>query len=274
MISVMADEKHKEYFKLYYFQYMIIGLCTILFLYSEISLVPRGQNIEFSLDDSSISKRYVPNELVGPLECLILSVGLSNMVVFWTCMFDKDLLKKNRVKRLRERPDGISNDFHFMHTSILCLMLIISINAALTGALKLIIGNLRPDFVDRCIPDLQKMSDSDSLVFGLDICKQTNKWILYEGLKSTPSGHSSFIVSTMGFTYLWQRVFTTRNTRSCIWCPLLALVVMVSRVIDHRHHWYDVVSGAVLAFLVIYCCWKWTFTNLAKRDILPSPVSV
>lgn len=81
---------------------MIIGLCTILFLYSEISLVPRGQNIEFSLDDPSISKRYVPNELVGPLECLILSVGLSNMVVFWTCMFDKDLLKKNRVKRLRE----------------------------------------------------------------------------------------------------------------------------------------------------------------------------
>ena len=130
----MADEKHKEYFKLYYFQYMIIGLCTILFLYSEISLVPRGQNIEFSLDDPSISKRYVPNELVGPLECLILSVGLSNMVVFWTCMFDKDLLKKNRVKRLRERPDGISNDFHFMHTSILCLMLIISINYDLKGA--------------------------------------------------------------------------------------------------------------------------------------------
>ncbi|CAI4057878.1 hypothetical protein SUVZ_02G6060 [Saccharomyces uvarum] len=274
MVSVMVDEKHKEYFRLYYFQYMITGLCTILFLYSEISLVPRGQNIQFSLDDPSITKRYVPSELVGPLGCLILSVGLSNLVVLWSCMFDKDQLKKNRVTWLRERPDGISKDFHFMHTSLLCLMLIISINAAVTGALKLIIGNLRPDFVDRCMPDLQKISDSDSSVFGLDICKQTNKWVLYEGLKSTPSGHSSFIVSTMGFTYLWQKAFTTRTARSYIWCPLLALVVMVSRVVDHRHHWYDVVSGAALAFLVIYACWKWTFVNVAKRDILPSPVSL
>ena len=127
---------------------------------------------------------------------------------------------------------------------------------------------------DRCMPDLQKISDSDSSVFGLDICKQTNKWVLYEGLKSTPSGHSSFIVSTMGFTYLWQKEFTTRTTRSYIWCPLLALVVMVSRVVDHRHHWYDIVSGAALAFIVIYACWKWTFVNVAKRDILPSPVSL
>lgn len=68
-------------------------------------------------------------------------------------MFDKDLLKKNRVKRLRERSDGISNDFYFMYISILCLMLIISINVVLIGVLKLIIGNLRFDFVDRCIFD-------------------------------------------------------------------------------------------------------------------------
>lgn len=243
----------------------------IFFLYSELGLVPRSNNVKFQLNNPRISKSYVEDEVVGGIECILMSVLISTSVLLWYCTWGKESLRKQHGAWITNRPDWISKDFHFMHVSLLCLALVLTINGALTNSLKLIIGNFRPDFLARCMPKDVTTSKSD--FYGLDICQQEDKGILYEGLKSTPSGHSSFITSGLGFIFIWQSKYVIGKYWRHIWCLILMAIVMISRITDHRHHWYDVLSGCSLGCSIIYCCWRWVFSTRPGAT-LPIPVSI
>ena len=269
------------YLEIYLLQYLCVGIGLFFFFYTEFMMVPRTDKVKFQWDNPNISKSYVENELVNGTDCLLLSVFVSSFVVVWHCVFGK--VSGRKISSTAHagvdggdndigggRPKGISKEVHLLHISLLCLSLILTINGALTNALKLSIGNLRPDFLARCQPIIQAASEPNKY-YTLEACKQANKAILYEGLKSTPSGHSSFISSSMGFLFFWQCYFVAGNNARHLWCPLLAFIVMVSRITDHRHHWYDLIFGAFVGLSTVFFCWKWIFTKSAK-SLLPSPV--
>jgi membrane-associated phospholipid phosphatase len=69
----------------------------------------------------------------------------------------------------------------------------LSIGAAftITGALKNAIGKPRPDLISRCIVDESKIAPGKYVLQTIDICTQTDNYILQDGFKSFPSGHSS-----------------------------------------------------------------------------------
>lgn len=258
-----------EYTRMYSPQLLATVFCSILFLFTEFKLVPRLENKRFRLDDKSIGKSHISNELISGFEVITMSALISGLIVVWFCTFGKDSLRKFHGNWTNMKPESSSTRGHFFFISVLCLSLILSLNGAVTGCLKLVIGNFRPDFIARCEPALDKASDLTKY-YGLDICQQQNKRLLYEGLKSTPSGHSSLITSGLGFAYYWQKQFVSSHHTRHIWCIVLILLVMMSRITDHRHHWYDVVSGCIIGIAMIAASWRWVFSPRSSTYELPA----
>ncbi|SCU99036.1 LAME_0G01574g1_1 [Lachancea meyersii CBS 8951] len=237
-----------------------------LFAWSELFLHPRLSK-QFRMDDPAINKSFIPNETVTSLQCLLIAFPLPLVVLTWWCLVGSDSIIQNRYLARSHagvaKPDWVHAKLHLYHASCVALVLILGINGVLTNGLKLVVSNARPDFVARCKP-----KDSHAPYISYDQCTETNQWVLFEGLKSTPSGHSSFAAAGLGFLYLWQVRHTRVSQLRHIWCPVMCLVVMVSRVADHRHHWYDVMSGCALGLSVCALVWR----NLMREEttqILP-----
>lgn len=267
-----------SYLRAYALQYTIITLCGVFFLYSEYDLAPRWQTITFQLNNPKINKKFIHKELVSDVECVLMAVLISSGVLFWYCMIrsHSQSFRKMNGAWGNNRPEWLTKERHLFHVSMVCLALIFTINGALTNSLKLIIGNLRPDFLDRCQPDFGRMKENEpNAYYTIDICQQKNLRLLYDGLKSTPSGHSSFITCGLGFIYYWQNKFIIGNSIRNIWCIFLIAIVMASRIVDHKHHWYDVISGALLGVAIIVSCWKWMFNpKRSPSSLLPAPISL
>lgn len=81
----------------------------------------------------------------------------------------------------------------------------------ITQGIKNLVGVPRPDLLDRCQPDLINLSnyyvggygqefDPRWMLVSADICTQTDQYMLRDGFRSFPSGHSSF--SWSGLLYL------------------------------------------------------------------------
>lgn len=264
--------KYALSFSIYYW---IIGLNVLIFLYSEFVYIPGTEKVHFKRNDPKISKSYVPHELVGNWACLFISGGIALIVITGYCTAAKSYLRKlNAAAWLSKRPEYVTKEWHLLSTSIVCLLLIMTVNGALTCMLKLLIGNLRPDFLARC--QLEPTTASTEEFYTIEACHQKDKSILYDGLKSTPSGHSSFVTCGLGFLFMWQRRFVIGHYARHLWCILLAIIVMISRIIDHRHFWYDVLSGSLVGLLTLYICWNRLFNHVTSspRDSqLPLPVT-
>lgn len=89
------------------------------------------------------------------------------MTVIATCLLAKDKTKTTIV-------------------AVLGLSLAVSSTYLVTSMLKIYIGKLRPDFLARCKPDVQRSSVWSVICTG-------NEDIIIAGRKSMPSGHTSSI---------------------------------------------------------------------------------
>jgi diacylglycerol diphosphate phosphatase/phosphatidate phosphatase len=78
--------------------------------------------------------------------------------------------------------------FHLLHVTLLGFVQVFVLNGFLTNMFKLWIGNMRPDFLARCQPAAG--TPVDKFVTAA-VCTTKSTRILYDGFKSTPSGHAS-----------------------------------------------------------------------------------
>lgn len=137
--------------------------------------------------------------------------------------------------------------------AILCITLIYTLNGFLTSFIKVLVGRPRPDFYERCSPDVTK---NDNVILH---CTGSNKLVM-EGRKSFPSGHSSFSFCSMMFLSLYLagklQVFSQSAKNEswkftiCLLPLILATTVAISRTCDYHHHW----EGTIISFF--------KFTNL------------
>ncbi|KAF8844527.1 PAP2-domain-containing protein [Paxillus ammoniavirescens] len=157
------------------------------------------------------------------------------------------------------------------HNSALGLILGLVITGAITQFTKITVGRPRPDLLSRCIP----IPGSQDPTYGLStdaICTQTNEAIMIDGWRSFPSGHSSLSFAGLGFLSLYlagkMHLFDTRGHAHKSWIsvtPLFAAtLVAISRTMDYRHHWQDVIAGAILGFAIAYFAYRQYFPSLAS----------
>lgn len=245
--------------------YLAAVASVLLFVYLECYATPRT-DVTFQTSNKAIAKSFVASEMLTGAQCMVLVSLLPFAVLCWCCFAGKQLRMSSSWTCRVPRPEWLPATYHMWHVSCICLVLVLGVNGVLTNALKLWISNFRPDFLDRC----QLAAQAEPLEwYSVQMCQQTDKALLYEGLKSTPSGHSSFVAAGIGFAYLWQCRFLTVDKKRHIWCPVLCVVVMVSRVVDHRHHWYDVLSGGLLGALVCYAVLANVFVKPKSVSVLP-----
>ncbi|VVC93081.1 unnamed protein product, partial [Leptidea sinapis] len=119
------------------------------------------------------------------------------------------------------------------------------LNLTFVQTLKLIVGSPRPHFFDTCDPK-EALSCQESEYVSSYTC--TKAYWLSQSDKSFPSGHTSLAVHA-GY-YLCQRAMdmSARGVRAVqTVCVASVFLCSVSRMWDHRHHWWDVLAGAVIA---------------------------
>ncbi|KAJ2863216.1 hypothetical protein GGH94_003761 [Coemansia aciculifera] len=150
----------------------------------------------------------------------------------------------------------IRRSFHDMNSGVLGLCLSLVLNMMITNTIKNLAGRHRPDFITRCNLDTENASTLEPFIglLNTSICRQTDKHLFWDGMRSFPSGHTSFAFA--GFTYLslWlggHMHIGDRRGRAyksfVALVPLLtAMLIGVSRTKDYRHHWQDVLAGAIL----------------------------
>lgn len=160
----------------------------------------------------------------------------------------------------------------------------------ITGSLKNLCGKPRPDLIDRCQP---REGSADRVPAGLvtkAICTQEDEAIMQDGkvethapwsflcprlnssgFRSFPSGHSSSSFAGLFFLSLYLAAkLHILDQKGEVWRTLVVLVptlaascVAMSRIMDARHHPFDVLFGSALGIL---CAWG------AYRQYFP-PVS-
>lgn len=133
----------------------------------------------------------------------------------------------------------------------------------LTDVGKYTIGRLRPHFFDVCKPMMPDATTcKDPINQGRYIeefsCTSTlsSERMLKEMRLSFPSGHSSFSMYTLVYCALYlQSRMNWRGSKLLkhflqFLLILLAWYTCLSRISDYKHHWSDVLAGAVLGSTV------------------------
>ncbi|KAL0255084.1 hypothetical protein SLS55_009612 [Diplodia seriata] len=258
----------------YVFDYVIIVVLIIAF-YALDSVEPHHQ--EFSLRNYTLQYKYAVHERVPVFDlCIIAVLAPALIIAFYTLVIDglfstskgqagsagrRKLLGKYRMKdRLWE-----------LNCGVLGLMLSVGAAFTITGSLKNAVGKPRPDLIDRCQPSTLQ----DPQPFGLSnhsICTQENNAILKDGFRSFPSGHSSTAFGGLYYLsiYLAGKLHVL-DSKGEVWKSFIVMVptlgaalVAASRIMDARHHPFDVLSGSLLGILTAWGSYRQYFPPVSE----------
>ncbi|KAI8420417.1 hypothetical protein MSG28_008911 [Choristoneura fumiferana] len=132
-------------------------------------------------------------------------------------------------------------------------------NFIIVEVMKGITGMPRPVFFDQCAPDTNVDCIPGEYVSTFECTSSNSWWAQYDSYHSFPSGHTSLSVYCGLFIawYLQRRAFSWSG-RTVLLVPFLQLccasyaaLCSLSRITDHRHHWWDVLVGAVVGVLTM-----------------------
>ena len=218
-----------------------------------------------------------PERVPIPLAMAIVCLGPAVVIAIYTMVIDG--LFATGGGSYKKYP--FKSRLWELNCGILGLLLGVGSSFVITAALKNAIGKPRPDIIERCnMP--QAISEGFLRVenFTLatwNLCDQPDKAKLKDGFRSFPSGHSSSescartFKTQHGLTRLgaWAGLFYLSlylmgklhvlDSRGEVWKTFVVLVpslgaalIAGSRIMDARHHPFDVITGSLLG---IACAW-------------------
>ena len=241
---------------------------AILYFVLDVVVTPFHQ--PFALQNYAIQYPYAVHERIPIHVALILSAGLPILTIaFYTLVLD-GLFSRRR------RGNGWGNVYKFqdrlweLNCGILGLFLAQGAAFVITGTLKNLCGKPRPDLIDRCQPRPGNV-DPPTGLSNITICTQTSVAILTDGFRSFPSGHSSS--SFAGLFYLSLYLAGKHHVldqRGEVWRIVIVLIptlgascIATSRIMDARHHPFDVLFGSTLGILVAWASYRQYFPPLS-----------
>ncbi|KAI9674905.1 MAG: hypothetical protein M1829_003645 [Trizodia sp. TS-e1964] len=260
----------------YIFDYLIIIVLIVAFTALD-AVEPFHQH--FSLQNYTLQYPYAIKERVPVPLAAFLSVACPAIVItIYTLFIDGLFSHSTPLRQSSGARRVMSGKYRFkdrlweLNCGILGLLLSVGAAITITGALKNATGKPRPDLIDRCRP---LDGSLDMPVFGLSnstICTQTDNAILKDGFRSFPSGHSSTAFAGLFYLslYLTAKLHVLDN-RGEVWKTFIVLIPSIgaaliadSRIMDARHHPFDVLFGSLLGIVVAWCSYRQYFPPVSE----------
>ncbi|KAL4947621.1 phosphatidic acid phosphatase type 2/haloperoxidase [Aspergillus filifer] len=230
----------------------------------------------FSLNNISLQYPMADPERISIFAAVACSGGGPLIVIaIWTLFIDGLFSHKKPVKASGKRrftgPYRFKDRLWELNCGFLGLILSQALCFVITQALKNACGKPRPDIIDRCKP---RDGSADGVPFGLvdsTICTG-DPHLLKDGFRSWPSGHSSSSFAGLFYLSLWLGgKLHIMDNKGEVWkmfivmFPCLgATLIAVSRIMDARHHPFDVITGSLLGILCAIISYRQYFPSLAE----------
>ncbi|CAF0723477.1 unnamed protein product [Adineta ricciae] len=168
-----------------------------------------------------------------------------------------------------------TRSFNDVNTGTMGLLFSLITAAVFQVFIKWLIGGLRPHFFSVCKPNINASfvgtgQGFDGLLFDRSICTGDEKQI-NDALESMPSGHSTAAFAGLVYCslYLNGKLKIFANYRPQYWkfvlfyAPLLgAVLIAASLTIDHYHHWYDILAGAVIGTIHAFGSYRFQYASV------------
>ncbi|KXN82579.1 Phosphatidate phosphatase PPAPDC1A [Leucoagaricus sp. SymC.cos] len=216
-----------------------------------------GYRRVFSLEDTSYNGSYAVHERVP------------DVALYFIC-FVAPVLLQPVVNVLTVR------SWWDLHNATLGLIFGLALTGSVTQFVKITVGRPRPgrtlDFLDRCKPPAGA-TDPEFGATSWTICTQTDNLIMRDGFRSFFSGHSSLSFAGLGFFSFYlagkMHLFDKRGQTLKGWLALApfsaASLVAISRTMDYRHHWQDVLVGAIVGTVFAFFSYRQYYPPLESE---------
>uniref|UniRef100_A0A1I8AWK9 AcidPPc domain-containing protein n=1 Tax=Steinernema glaseri TaxID=37863 RepID=A0A1I8AWK9_9BILA len=151
----------------------------------------------------------------------------------------------------------------------------LAVGVVLMNMTKYSVGRLRPHFIDACKPnvDVDKCGDSHTYIENF-ICTREDPKILADARLSFFSGHTSNAFYFALFCVLYVHLRLGHQFFDIVVFPIYyslllcaAAFVGYSRIFDYKHHWSDVMTGAIVGCFLAVITVGW-------RDERPETISM
>ncbi|BCR83220.1 phosphatase PAP2 family protein [Aspergillus chevalieri] len=257
----------------YILDYVILVACIVGFYILD-SVEPFHQ--PFSLENISLKYPYAVHETIPMPAALCISGLIPLVTIAIYTLFVDGLFSHNKPrnpasgKKKLTGPYRLKDRLWEFNCGFLGLLLSQGLAFVITQVLKNACGKPRPDIIDRCQPNVTQ----DPQPFGLSnytICTGDPE-ILKDGFKSWPSGHSSSSFAGLFYLSLWlSGKLHIMDNRGEAWKSLLvmvpilgAMLVAVTRIMDARHHPFDVITGSFLGIVCASVSYRQYFPSLSE----------
>ena len=242
----------------------------------------------FSLRNRDLQYPFATHQRIPFAAAIVIAVLVPIVIIAFTTLGIGGI---SRLHRSRSSSVAFHDRLYEFNTAVRGILSSEALVFLVTVVFKKACGKPRPDLIDRCQP--QDMSD-DPPIYGLAsiaVCTQQDQGILQDGFQSFPSGHSSgmyecmtantiltllvaafaglfFLTLYLSFkvqplsplhgTSFWRALVVLTPT-------LAASLIALSRIMDARHHPFDVLFGSFLGILSSVVAWKMYFPRGSLR---------
>ncbi|KAG8331484.1 hypothetical protein J6590_041098 [Homalodisca vitripennis] len=213
---------------------------SALSILMEFGVMPEVQSIGFYCGDSKISQKYRGDTVT--LKVLLFSTIL--LPLFTICSVESSCYGTRGSSKRAWWPQALAWYREYLSGFLIVVFL--------TCVAKVLVGEPRPHFLDTCRP-FQALNCTSGKFIASYTC--TNSEVgsvkMRDASKSFPSAHSALSVYLFIFcAWYLQRRMVGVSAVLVAWLQVVylvwALVCCVTRVTDHRHHWWDVLAGVAL----------------------------
>ncbi|CAK1584206.1 unnamed protein product [Parnassius mnemosyne] len=248
----------------------LLSIVATLLGLQQLGMLPQHKS-GFFCNDPALSYPYLGDTIsMAVIICSIIACPL--FLILITELVFTDAEQSTRLKLVHSSKKAL-----WLYRSYAYGLLF---NVSIIEVMKAVSGNPRPTFFDICEPDTAKTCNGSDFVSTFS-CTSTrfSAWYQMDSYHSFPSGHTSLSVYCGLFMawYLQRRAFDWSH-RSVFLVPVLqlicvtyAVVCSLTRISDHRHHWWDVLTGAVvgiicLVYTVIVLCDNFSYAEKVNTE--------
>ncbi|KAI9371016.1 phosphatidic acid phosphatase type 2/haloperoxidase [Aspergillus egyptiacus] len=258
----------------YIFDYVILIACAVAFYILD-RIEPYRQR--FSLQNISLQYPYAVHERISIAAAVACSGGIPIVIIAVYTLFIDGLFSHHKPvnsstgKRKLTGPYRWKDRLWEFNCGLLGLVLSQALTFAITQALKVACGKPRPDIIDRCQPRPGSQDPSPYGLSDISICTG-DPHLLVDGFRSWPSGHSSSSFAGLFYLSLWiGGKLHIMDNKGEVWKMFLvmlpnlgATLIAVSRIMDARHHPFDVITGSLLGILIASISYRQYFPSLSE----------